>query len=79
MIYDKVKAKFLADCRDLEFEFVKNTGCVLVNLNLATSVKTDANILPRSIASTVCVYVRLFQDDLDGESNLILLISLLVK
>ena len=56
-IYDKVVAKFSADCRDLEFEFVKNAGGVLVKPNLATGIKTDANILLRSIASTGCVYV----------------------
>ena len=34
-------------------------------------VKTDANILLRSIASTGCVYVRLFADDLDDQSDLL--------
>ena len=64
MLYDKVKAQFPADCWDLEFEFVKNVGGVLVKPNLATRLKADANTLPRSIASTGCVYVRLLQTTL---------------
>ena len=65
MLYGTVKAQFPADCRDSEFEFVKNVGGVLAKLNLATSVITDTNILLRSIASTGCVHLRLFADDLD--------------
>ena len=57
-IYDnKVVAKLSADCRDLDFEFVQNAGGVLVKPSLATGIKTDANILLRSIASTGCVCV----------------------
>ena len=70
VLYDKVKAQFPADCKELDFEFVKNVGGVLIKPNLATGVKIDANILLRSIASTGCVYVRLFADDLDDESDL---------
>ena len=69
VLYGTVKAQFPADCRDLEFEFVKNVGGILVKPNLATSVKTDTNILLRSIALTGCVHVRLFADDLDDESD----------
>ena len=72
-------AKFSADCSDLEFQFVKIAGGVVIKSNLATGIKTGANILLRSIASTGCVYVRLFLDDLGGKSDLILLISLLAK
>lgn len=64
-------AKFLADCRDLEFEFGKNCGgFYLVEANLATGLKTDINILQKSIALTGCVYVKLFADKLDDESDL---------
>lgn len=63
-------AKFLADCRDLEFEFGKNCGCVLVKANLATGLKTDMNILQKSIALTGCVYVKLFADKIDDKSDL---------
>lgn len=62
--------KFLADCRDLEFEFGKNCGWVLVKANLATGLKTDINILQKSIALTGCVYVKLFADKLDDENDL---------
>lgn len=62
--------KFSADCTDLEFEFGKNCGGVLVKANLATGLKTDMNILQKSIALTGCVYVKLFADNLDDESDL---------
>ena len=51
-ICDKVMAKFSADCSDLEFQFVKIAGGVVIKSNLATGIKTGANILLRSIAST---------------------------
>jgi hypothetical protein len=69
VLYEKVKAQFPDECANLDFEFVKNIGGVLVKPNLATGVKIDANILLRSIASTNCVYVRLLESDHDDDSE----------
>lgn len=71
VLYDKVSTEFPEDSKDLNFEFAKNVGGVLIKPNLATGVKVDTNILLRSITSAGYVYVRLFAGDLDDESDLV--------
>ena len=62
-LYNKVKAQFPEECKDIEFEFVKNISGVLVKLTLASGVRINGNILLKSIASTGAVYVRLLVED----------------
>ena len=64
-LYSKVKAQFPDDCKDIDFEFVKNCYGTLIKPRLANGVKIDGSILLKSIASTTTVYVRLFADDFD--------------
>ena len=72
VLYDKVKAQFPEDCRNIDYEFVRNVCGTLVKPNLAAGVKIDAKVLLKSIASTGVVYVRLFADDLDDIDDSIL-------
>ena len=65
VLYDKIIAQFPEDCRNMDYEFVRNVYGTLVKPSLASGVKIDANILLKSIASSGAVYVRLFADDLD--------------
>ena len=67
-----VKAQFPEDCRNIDYEFVRNVCGMLVKPNLVSGVKIDAKVLLKSIASTSVVYVRLFEDDLDEIDNSIL-------
>ena len=69
VLYDKIKAQFPEDCRNMDYEFVRNVYGTLVNPTLASGVKIDANILLKSIASSGAVYVRLFADDLDDPDD----------
>ena len=62
-LYNKVKAQFPEECKDIEFEFVKNISGVLVKPTLASGVRINGNILLKSIASTGAVYVRLLVED----------------
>ena len=63
VLYDKIKAQFPEDCRNMDYEFVRNVYGTLLKPTLASGVKIDANILLKSIASSGAVYVRLFADD----------------
>lgn len=60
-----MKAQLPDDCKDIDFEFVKNCCGTLIKPRLANGVKIDGSILLKSIASTTTVYVRLFADDFD--------------
>ena len=69
-LYNKVKAQFPEECKNIEFEFVKNVSGVLVKPKLASGVRINGNILLKSIASTGAVYVRLLvEDDPDEEDS----------
>lgn len=70
--YEKVKKQFPEDCRNIDFEFVKNVGGMLVTPTLPSGVKIDRNILIKFIASAGAVYVRLFADDLDDIEDTVL-------
>ena len=65
ILYSKVEEQLPEDCKDIDFEFVKNCYGTLIKPRLANGVKIDGSILLKSIASTTTVYVRLFADDLD--------------
>ena len=69
VLYDKIKAQFPEDCRNMDYEFVRNVYGTLVKPTLASGVKIDANIRLKSIASSGAVYVRLFADDLDDPDD----------
>ena len=71
-LYEKVKKQFPEDCRNIDFEFVKNVGGMLVVPTLPSGVKIDCNILIKSIASAGAVYVCLFADDLDDIEDTVL-------
>lgn len=63
ILYNKVKAQFPVECKDTEFEFVKNVSGVLVKPKLASGVRINGNILLKSIATTGAVYVHLLVED----------------
>ena len=68
-LYNKVKAQFPEDCKNLDFEFVKNLSGALVKPNLATGVKRSPKILLKSFATATTVYVRLLADDFSDEED----------
>ena len=68
-MYANIKAQFPEDCKNLDFQFVKNCYGTLIIPKLATGVRVDGNILLKSIAPSGAVYVRLFSDDNDDDAD----------
>ena len=70
-LYNRVKSRLREDCKGIEFEFAKNVSGALMRPTLASGVRVNGNILPKSIASTGAVYVRLLvEDDLEEDSGI---------